>query len=455
MKTTIAVLVGVALVAGSVGCTKGASRGPAWTRWGITKPTTEDGAEAALADAYRLFYSQRVDSAQRVYKDLVGRFPQSAEAHLGLSIAYRYTGMRDTALAEARAAFKLDSAAVGVLLDYADLIVPVRNSPIAGMTDSARYAESDRCNLKAAASTHPLNAHANVQLLSSYMARARLSDARHQASELSRKRYYPQPLLDFAYNLLVGLEPNAILFTNGDNDTYPLWAVQWAGHPFRPDVTIANLTLLNNGAVVKMMRDSLGLPISLTDEQIDALAPKVDTVGGTLAPPAQPSHQIVENVIASAPKAHRPVYLSVTMGPEAIPYTDRLVLEGLVNRVVEGERASPMDYDRIAENVTKKYRLGWPKTIPPWPANMSPLARMIEPLAQNYGFLYILMAYHYGTQDNQAKTDGAIANAVTWALRSGSTAAAIDYADTWLSRDPANAVAKKLKAELEKAGKTN
>src|SRR5512138_2114103 len=107
MKTTIAALVGVALVAGSIGCTSGASHGPAWTRWGITKPTTEDNAETALATAYRMFYAQRTDSARQIYLDLVGRFPASAEAHLGLSMVYRYSGMRDSALAEARAALKL------------------------------------------------------------------------------------------------------------------------------------------------------------------------------------------------------------------------------------------------------------------------------------------------------------------------------------------------------------
>jgi hypothetical protein len=455
MKTTIAALVGLALVAGSVGCTGCASRNPAWTRWGITKPTTDAGAEAELAEAYQLLYTLKTDSALKLYEDVAGRFPRSAEAHLGLSMAYRYSAMRDTALVEARTAYGLDSAAVGVLLDYSDLIAPNRNAPVSDMTDSARYAESDRLDLLAAASTHPLNAHANVQLLTSYMARARLSDARHQASELSRKRYYPQPLLDFAYNLLVGLEPNAILITNGDNDTYPLWAVQWSAHPFRPDVTVTNLTLLNNRTVVKMLRDSLGLPVSLTDEDLDALAPKIETVGMSMTPPQPPAQQIIANVISNATRAHRPVYLSVTMGPEAVPYSNKLTLEGLVNRVVEGERTMPVDYDRIAENMTKKYRLGWPKAPLQWRANMSPLSRIVEPLAQNYGFLYALMAANYGTKEDKAKTDEAVTNAVTWMLRSGSTAAANDYIDAWLRRDPANAVAKKMKAELEKSGKTN
>jgi len=448
MKTIVAALVGAVLVAADVGCTKSATRGPAWTRWGITKPTTEGDAEANLAEAYRLLYELKLDSAQAAYQDLNSRFPQSAEALLGLSLAYRYSGKRDVALFGAREAYKLDPDAAGVLLAYADLILPIRTGPIDDMSDSARFAESERCNLKAAKSAHPLNAHAHVSLWASYMARGLLTDARKQASELSRKHYYQQPLLDFARNLLVGLAPDAILFTNGDNDTYPLWALQQASDPFRPDVTVANLSLLNIPAVVQMMKDSLGLPVSFTDDEILFLAPREGPAGTGMELPSQ---RVAENVIANAAEAGRPVYFAVTVSKKMTePYADRLVLEGLVNRVVGDKPVATVDIERINENLKKNYRLDWPEQLPEWPANMSPITRMVAPVAVNYAFIYEQLASYYDELGRKAEEAAVCPEAVKWMIRAGKDDMARAFVDDWLMRLPDDAEAKKLKAELEK-----
>ncbi|MBU3659934.1 MAG: hypothetical protein FGM14_08700 [Flavobacteriales bacterium] len=52
----------------------------------------------------------------------------------------------------------------------------------------------------------------------------------------------PAGILNWAYNVLAELEPNAILFTVGDNDTYATWIVQ-ASKQFRKDVTVINTSL--------------------------------------------------------------------------------------------------------------------------------------------------------------------------------------------------------------------
>ena len=93
---------------------------------------------------------------------------------------------------------------------------------------------------------------------------------------------------DFAINYLESLEPNAIVFCNGDNDTFPLWYVQEV-EGVRPDVRMINLSYLNSDWYANQMRRQAydSAPVEMTATPSDYAYGKADlTVLGRETAPA-------------------------------------------------------------------------------------------------------------------------------------------------------------------------
>jgi pimeloyl-ACP methyl ester carboxylesterase/tetratricopeptide (TPR) repeat protein len=188
-------------------------------------------------------------------------------------------------------------------------------------------------------------------------------------------------LLEFGRNLLQSVERDAILFTNGDNDTYPLWYLQQREN-FRRDVAICNLSLLNTAFFARYLKgEPHHVPIPLSDAGIDSLkALKEPDSFITI------SEQLVDMIIREA--GSRPLYFAVTVYSPSVRSPNRL--EGLVYRVVSEGEGSDIDVEKCRVNLAENYN--YDSVLDKNGCIAENLDPDIRQIVNNYGYLHFMLA---------------------------------------------------------------
>jgi len=121
-------------------------------------------------------------------------------------------------------------------------------------------------------------------------------------------------VMDFSYNMLAGLEKNAILVTNGDNDTYPGWILTRVVG-YRPDVTLVNRALLNTDWYPRTV-ESEGVPNLISSQSLDSLKTAFEENlkaqrGSVSSGPF--SDVLIDRLVGACRNTGRPVYFAVTL----------------------------------------------------------------------------------------------------------------------------------------------
>ncbi len=231
-------------------------------------------------------------------------------------------------------------------------------------------------------------------LLTWYAINGETSKFNEFCEKLYRSKDIAPRLMNYNYNVLMSTEPNSILITNGDNDTYPVWLLQQV-KAIRPDVTVLNISLTSIQSYFKNTVKSK--KIDLDYETIQTKAKQRITATSLTYFPAALIQELIPELSEKYPQY--PIYFALTVYPNYIePIKEYLYAVGLAFRY---NKKRMDNIALIKKNLEQNFILDYLKFD--YADDQYPGKHLAAKMNLNYISPMMLLAEHYFLSGDQEK----------------------------------------------------
>lgn len=279
------------------------------------------GSPDPLEQGLRLYRQNKLEEALPLLEQAAKKRSDDPDVQAWLAETYRRLRKPDAAAKAARKAIDLDPCN-----SFAHNVLGLNYNPMYGNWPGANREMAWR-HLMKAAECDSMDGNTWTAVWTESIRRGDRAQYRRALRLLMETGFLTDALLSYNRWMLRDLPENALLLTNGDWDTYPAVALQEI-EGFRPDVAVANRSLLNLPWYAMYLREQYGLTLPFTDEELLALKPKIDSNGERLLVAGQIFRGWLER--SASGDFSRPIAVSVTVDAEDLSpgLGDHLVLAG-------------------------------------------------------------------------------------------------------------------------------
>jgi hypothetical protein len=330
---------------------------------------------------YRIVYEQKPNEwyieQAKLWEKEIEKNPQNPEAwynYYNANRYARYTETIDTEDKQARLKEIIEDMGKAIPGTYEYFLLKFWNS----------YSLKDISLVEKAYQLQPERVDTYYPFISHYEFTGQEKKMKEFCAKLYKSKDIAPGLINYNYNVLMSTEKNAILFTNGDNDTYPPWMLQQA-LGIREDVTVLNISI-----TTRTKPSYLEMKLKEKDVTIDFdnLPDLMDT---TFLP------KLCQILTTEYPDI--PIYFALTVYENYTKsLTDDLYIVGLAYQY------SPKRIDNLAllkKNLENNLRLDYLKYD--WYDDSYLAKDIIAHMNLNYIAPMIMLAEHYSTSGEDKK----------------------------------------------------